>query len=112
AIRIGNPASWKEAAAAAEESGGMVDAVTDEEIRQAYQLVARSEGIFCEPASAASLAGLIKSIKTGLVPDGSTVVCVLTGNGLKDPDSAMKSSRIELKTVEASTEKLKEAMKL
>jgi threonine synthase len=112
AIRIGNPASWKEAERAAEESGGMIDSVTDEEIREAYTLIARTEGIFCEPASAASLAGLIKATKMGMVSDGAVVTCVLTGNGLKDPDSALKSSEIELTPVEANTERLREAMKL
>lgn len=112
AIRIGNPASWKEATAAAEESGGLIDSVTEDEIASAYKLIARSEGIFCEPASAASLAGLIKYIAAGMVSNGSTAVCVLTGNGLKDPDSALKLGEIELTPVEASPEKLKEAMQL
>lgn len=112
AIRIGNPASWKEASRAAADSGGLIDSVTDEEIMQAYTLIARSEGIFCEPASAASLAGLIKYIKAGMVTGDSTVTCVLTGNGLKDPDSALRAGNIELTPVEASTQKLKEAMKL
>jgi len=85
AIRIGNPASWYSATAAASESGGAIAAVTDEEILAAYQFLAREESVFCEAASAASVAGLIK---TG-VPAGSTVVCVLTGHGLKDPDLAI-----------------------
>jgi len=85
AIRIGNPASWYSATAAASESGGAITAVTDEEILAAYQFLAREESVFCEAASAASVAGLIK---TG-VPAGSTVVCVLTGHGLKDPDLAI-----------------------
>lgn len=112
AIRIGNPASWKEAERAAEDSGGLIDSVTDEEIMSAYKLIARTEGIFCEPASAASLAGLIKYIKAGMIASDATVVCVLTGNGLKDPDNAMRSSLVELTPVEATPEKLKEAMKL
>ena len=112
AIRIGNPASWKEAEKAVEESGGLIDSVTDEEIRQAYTMIARSEGIFCEPASAASLAGLIKYGKAGMLSGGATAVCVLTGNGLKDPDSAMKASQVELTPVEATPERLREAMKL
>lgn len=90
AIRIGNPASWKQAVAAAEESDGSISMVTDDEIVEAYKLVAAKEGIFIEPASAASVAGLIKLAKTGTVPDGSTVVCILTGHGLKDPDNAIK----------------------
>jgi threonine synthase len=89
AIRIGNPASWKSAVAAAEESGGFIDMVSDLEIVEAYKMIAAKEGIFAEPASAASVAGLIKSAKNGKVPDGSTVVCILTGHGLKDPDNAI-----------------------
>ena len=89
AIRIGNPASWKQAEAAAEESGGEISIVTDQEIIDAYKLVAATEGVFIEPASAASVAGLMKSVKAGKVPDGSTVVCILTGHGLKDPDNAI-----------------------
>jgi threonine synthase len=89
AIRIGNPASWKGAEAAAEESGGSISIVTDGEIVDAYKIIAQKEGIFCEPASAASVAGLIKQVKAGTVPEGSTVICVLTGHGLKDPDNAI-----------------------
>ncbi|MDD5382915.1 MAG: threonine synthase [Candidatus Margulisbacteria bacterium] len=89
AIRIGNPASWKGAVAAAEESGGSISIVTDEEIVKAYQLVAQKEGLFCEPASAASVAGTLKLVKEGKIPDGSTIVCILTGHGLKDPDNAI-----------------------
>jgi threonine synthase len=85
AIRIGNPASWYSATAAASESGGSITAVTDGEILDAYKFLARQESVFCEAASAASVAGLIKSG----VPEGSTVVCVLTGHGLKDPDLAI-----------------------
>ena len=90
AIRIGNPASWKQAVAAAEESDGSISIVTDEEIIEAYKLIASKVGIFCEPASAASVAGLIKRSKEGKIPDGSLVVCILTGHGLKDPDNAVK----------------------
>lgn len=89
AIRIGNPASWKTAVEAAEESGGSISIVTDQEILEAYKMIAAKEGVFCEPASAASVAGLLKLSKAGKVPDGSTVVCVLTGHGLKDPDNAI-----------------------
>lgn len=89
AIRIGNPASWKGAVVAAEESGGSINIVTDQEIVEAYKLIAQKEGIFCEPASAASVAGTIKLAKAGKIPDGSTVVCILTGHGLKDPDNAL-----------------------
>ncbi len=90
AIRIGNPASWDKATAARDESGGKIDSVTDAEILSAYKLVAATEGVFCEPGSAASLAGVIKSVENGSIEKGSTVVTVLTGNGLKDPDTAME----------------------
>ncbi|HXI09245.1 MAG TPA: threonine synthase [Thermodesulfobacteriota bacterium] len=92
AIKIGNPASWQGALAARDESGGVIDAVTDEKIIEAYKLLASREGVFCEPASAASLAGAIKMKQEGVLNDGDTVVCTLTGHGLKDPDNAMKAS--------------------
>ncbi len=90
AIRIGNPYSWKNALKAAEESGGKIDMVTDHEILEAYRLIASKEGIFCEPASAASVAGLIKLVREGYLKGDEKVVCTLTGNGLKDPDTAIK----------------------
>lgn len=90
AIRIGNPYSWQSALQAVQESGGLIDAVSDEEILFAYKLIASTEGIFCEPASAASVAGLIKLNREGYFKGGELVVCVLTGNGLKDPDTAIK----------------------
>jgi threonine synthase len=93
AIRIGNPASWKGALAAAEESRGEINLVTDDEIMEAYRLIAGSEGVFCEPASAASIAGVIKLSKTGLFHDGDVVVCTLTGHGLKDVEIAMNVSQ-------------------
>jgi threonine synthase len=90
AIRIGNPARWSEAVAALNESNGHVLAVTDDEIFASYHDLAQLEGIFCEPSSAAGVAGLVKSVQGGRVnPDGKTFVCVLTGHGLKDPDSAV-----------------------
>jgi len=89
AIRIGKPASWKQAEAARDESGGCIEAVTDEEILQAYDMLASLEGVFCEPASAASVAGVIKLNKAGRFRAGDKIVCTLTGNGLKDPDTAM-----------------------
>ncbi len=105
AIRIGNPASWDSAVAARDESGGTIDMVTDDEILAAYRLLATDESVFCEPASAASVAGLLK---VGVAPD-STVVCVLTGNGLKDPDRAI--SQIEVpKAVEASMGEILKAL--
>lgn len=90
AIRIGAPASWSGAVAAQQESGGRFLAATDEEILAAYHLVASSEGVFVEPASAASIAGLLKAVEDGWVERGSEVVCTVTGNGLKDPDTALK----------------------
>lgn len=92
AIRIGNPASWKSAEAARDESGGLIDMVSDQEIVEAYKMIASIEGVFCEPASAASVAGLIKKSREGLFVGGETIVCTLTGHGLKDPDNAIKAS--------------------
>jgi threonine synthase len=89
AIRIGNPASWSQALAARDHSGGLIEAVTDEEILAAYQLLAR-EGLFCEPASAASFAGAYRLIRRGRIEPGSRIVCTLTGHGLKDPTTAGK----------------------
>ena len=94
AIRIGNPASWAGAIAARDESGGAIGAVTDLEILDAYRLLAGKEGVFCEPASAASVAGLLRAADSGLVQRGETVVCTLTGHGLKDPERAI--STVEL----------------
>jgi threonine synthase len=90
AIRIGNPVSWKAAEAARDESGGIIEAVTDEEILSAYTLLASTEGIFAEPASAVSIAGLKQLIDSGRIDAKSVVVCTLTGHGLKDPDNAIK----------------------
>ncbi|MFO7636750.1 MAG: threonine synthase [Clostridia bacterium] len=89
AIRIGDPVSRDGAMAAVRESSGFFDSVTDEEILEAYALLASREGVFCEPASAASLAGLLKKIRAGAIKKRSLVVCILTGNGLKDPDTAL-----------------------
>jgi threonine synthase len=94
AIRIGNPASWKPALAAREESHGAIDEVTDEEILNAYRFLAGKEGIFAEPASAASVAGLMKFGRKGLLKAGQTIVCTLTGHGLKDPDTATKAGTL------------------
>jgi threonine synthase len=90
AIRIGNPASWKGAEAARDESGGIIDSVTDNEIVTAYKLLARKEGVFGEPASAASVAGLIKMVDKGLKLSDKKVVCLITGTGLKDPSLPAK----------------------
>ncbi|MEK6779774.1 MAG: threonine synthase [Candidatus Deferrimicrobiota bacterium] len=92
AIRIGKPASWKRAEAARDESGGLIRMVSDAEILEAYKMVAETEGIFCEPASAASIAGVIKLGKEGFFRKGDRIVCTLTGHGLKDPDNAIAQS--------------------
>jgi len=92
AIRIGNPASWQKAVAARDESGGIIDMVSDEDILAAYRLLATKGGVFGEPASAASLAGLIKLSQTGTDFSQKRVVCVVTGTGLKDPDTALKNA--------------------
>jgi len=92
AIRIGNPASWEFAIAAREESGGLIDSVTDQEILAAYHYLASSEAVFVEPASAASVAGLIKMHAAGKVDAGQKIVCTVTGNGLKDPQWALESA--------------------
>ena len=89
AIRIGNPASWQGAIAARDESNGAIQAVSDEQILAAYRHLAQREGVFCEPASAASVAGLLSLRAAGVDLVGRTVVCVITGSGLKDPDTAM-----------------------
>jgi len=93
AIRIGNPASWHQALAARDESGGIIDTVSDDEILSAYQLLATKAGVFGEPASAASLAGLIKLFQKGMDFSRKRVVCVVTGTGLKDPDTALKGAQ-------------------
>jgi len=97
AIRIGNPASWKAAEAARDESGGLISEVSDDDILGAYKFIASREGIFCEPASAASLAGVIKLSKMNHFSKGDTVVCTLTGHGLKDPDNALELSKAPVK---------------
>ena len=99
AIRIGNPQSWEMAEAARDESGGRIGACTDEEILKAQRLLAEREGIFCEPASAISIAGLLKDAAAGDLPRGGKVVCTLTGHGLKDPDTAMMQTRDALASV-------------
>ncbi len=102
AIRIGNPASWNTAVAAATESAGQINYVSDEEILDAYRLLAAREGVFVEPASAASVAGIIKLHREGYFQAGQKVVCVLTGNGLKDSEIALKATAFEPTVVEAN----------
>jgi threonine synthase len=92
AIRIGNPASWTKALAARDESGGRIDAVTDRAILAAYRLLARTEAVFVEPASAASVAGLLQVAEAGELAPGQRVVCTVTGNGLKDPEWAISGA--------------------
>mgnify|MGYP001111256018 FL=1 len=105
AIRIGNPASWDKAVAARDESGGIIDKVTDAEILEAQKLLASKEGIFVEPASAASIAGIIKLNKEGYFKAGANLVAILTGNGLKDPD--VVTSEEELKVYGVKTADVK-----
>lgn len=109
AIKIGNPASWKLAVNAANESNGFIDSVTDDEILEAYKMLTREEGIFAEPASAASLAGVIKTYKVGKLKKGDVVVSVLTGNGLKDPDNAIKICNAPIK-VDNNIEEIRKAI--
>ncbi len=92
AIRIGNPASWQEAVAARDESGGRIDAVTDGQILAAHRMLSAQEGVFVEPGSAASVAGLLAVHEAGLVPDGARIVCTVTGHGLKDPQWALRTA--------------------
>jgi threonine synthase len=92
AIRIGNPASWLLAEAARDESGGVIESVTDREILAAYRLIATSEAVFGELASAASVAGLLRACASGQIAPGARVVCTITGNGLKDPDWALSGA--------------------
>lgn len=102
AIRIGNPASWTGATAAMQESRGRIDKVTDDEILAAYRLVARTEGVFVEPACAAPLAGVIRCVKEGVIPSGSVITATMTGHGLKDPDTAIAQSEFKPTVVEAT----------
>jgi threonine synthase len=109
AIRVGNPASWKGAVAARDESGGAIDAVTDDEILDAYSFLARCEGVFAEPASAASIAGLRKRARASGLGGAKRVVCVLTGNGMKDPDRA-RSLAGDIAEVEATPDAVRAAL--
>ena len=101
AIRIGNPQSWDYAWAASRESGGWFDECSDEEILATQRMLASREGIFCEPASAISVAGALRDIGSGRIPEGSTVVCTVTGHGLKDPDTAIAQAAAAVQTVDA-----------
>jgi threonine synthase len=109
AIRVGNPASWKGAVMARDESGGAIDSVTDDEILDAYSFLARCEGVFAEPASAAAIAGLRKWVRANGVGSAKRVVCVLTGNGMKDPDRA-RSLAGDIAEVEATPDAVRAAL--
>lgn len=111
AIRIGNPASWSYAVEAAEQSCGEIDMVSDEEILHAYRLLAKTEGVFAEPGSNASLAGVIKHVKSGKIKKGETVVAVVTGNGLKDPDIAISSNQLDIASLSNDIEQIKDHIK-
>ena len=106
ALRIGNPANWRGAELARDGSGGVIDAVTDEEIMEAYKLLAQREGVFCEPASAASVAGLMQAVHLGLDLRDKTVVCVITGTGLKDPSVVLQNIETPLEEASADLEEV------
>ena len=112
AIRVGNPASWDKALTARDESGGTIDMVTDDNIMEAYKMLASKEGVFCEPASAASLAGLIKHAKAGLNLEGQKVVCIITGHGLKDPDLANEIEPVWLEEYPPDLDAVEQALGL
>ena len=111
AIRIGNPASWTGATSARDESGGLIEAVTDDEILEAYRLLAGKEGLFCEPASAASVAGLLKLARAGRIA-GGRAVAILTGNGLKDPDTATRTYTPDITRAAATLDGVERALGL
>lgn len=110
AIRIGHPQSWDYALAASHESDGWFDELSDAEILQAQRALADHEGVFCEPASATSLAGALRDIESGRIPEGSTVVCTLTGHGLKDPDVAISQAGDAVQTVDADYDSVRKAI--
>jgi threonine synthase len=110
AIRIGHPQSWDYAWKVREESGGWFDECSDEEILAAQKLLTGKEGVFCEPASATSLAGALRDVRNGKIPEGSSIVCTLTGHGLKDPDTAISQCASGVMTVDAKLEPVREAI--
>jgi len=110
AIRIGNPQSWELALAASRESGGWFDEFSDDAILATQKLLAQRAGIFCEPASAVAVSGALQDLKSGRIPAGSTVVCTLTGHGLKDPDIAMTNSSAPMITVKAHKDAVRSAI--
>jgi threonine synthase len=110
AIRIGHPQSWDKAWVVQEESQGWFGGLEDEEILATQKLLAQKEGIFCEPASAASLAGVLRDIANDKIEEGSTIVCTLTGNGIKDPDIAIKQCTQEIINIEPTLDNVKNAI--
>ncbi len=110
AIRIGHPQSWDLAHKVKKESNGWFDAISDEDILSAQKLLTEKEGIFCEPASATSLAGAMLDIKSGKIPEGSKIVCTLTGHGLKDPDTAIAQCKDEMININPVMEEVKKAI--
>ncbi|MDD3519092.1 MAG: threonine synthase [Chromatiales bacterium] len=110
AIRIGHPQSWDYAWKVQKESGGWFDECTDAEILAVQKLLAEKEGVFCEPASATSLAGALKDVESGRIPEGSSIVCTLTGHGLKDPDTAIKQSTTPVLTIDATLDAVKKSI--
>jgi threonine synthase len=110
AIRIGHPQSYDKALKVRAESGGFFESRTDDEILEAQKMLTTYEGIFCEPASATSVAGVVKSIKEGKIKDGSTIVCTLTGHGLKDPDTAISQCMSKMLTINANLDEVKHAI--
>ncbi len=110
AIRIGHPQSWDKAWIVQKESDGWFDECSDEEILAAQKLLAENEGVFCEPASATSLAGALRDIEAGKIPEGSKIVCTLTGHGLKDPDTAIRQSSAPPITIDATLDAVKSAI--
>ena len=110
AIRIGNPASWEKALEARDQSGGVIDSITDQEILEAYRLMATREGVFCEPASAASVAGLVKYLRKDPGLARSRVVCIITGTGLKDPELAVQAGEGEIIEAGPDLEELEEVL--
>lgn len=110
AIRIGRPQSWDLAWAAVNESGGAVASLTDEEILQTQRMLAQQEGVFCEPASAISVGGILRDIEHGDIPEGSLIACTLTGHGLKDPDTAIKQSAGDVIEIPAELDAVKRAI--
>jgi len=111
AIRIGHPQSWDKAWVVQKESGGWFDELQDSEILEAQKLLAQTEGIFCEPASAASLGGAIRDVKSGKIPEGSKIVCTLTGNGLKDPDTAISQCKNAImSTIDATLDDVRKSI--